>query len=258
MSQKLQQILELLLSEENEKAEELLHEYVVSKARAQYESILDEENDDEIDFSNDFEDDITADELGENDDDMDDMEDMGDDDMTDDMGDDDLGDMGDDDMGDDMDGDLEDKVSELEDELESLKADFAALMGGDEGEMDDMGDDDMTDMDDDMEDMGDEEMMDSVEYDLDEEEEVDEDEVVEEATNFSNKVAHPKAGATEKTDSPFTNPPKHTTVSSQGKPVHIKDGGTGKMSHNGGVKKNTASDNMNVKPVKAAMPKKGE
>ena len=39
----LEQILELLLAEENEKAEELLHEYVVAKARAEYEKVLDED-----------------------------------------------------------------------------------------------------------------------------------------------------------------------------------------------------------------------
>ena len=37
---KLEQILELLLAEENEKAEELLHEYVVSKARSEYEKVF--------------------------------------------------------------------------------------------------------------------------------------------------------------------------------------------------------------------------
>ena len=49
---KLEEILELLLAEENEKAEELLHEYVVAKARAEYEKVLDEdvaEEDAEVD-----------------------------------------------------------------------------------------------------------------------------------------------------------------------------------------------------------------
>ena len=40
---KLEEILELLLAEENEKAEEMLHEYVVAKARAEYEKVLDED-----------------------------------------------------------------------------------------------------------------------------------------------------------------------------------------------------------------------
>jgi len=45
---KLEEILELLLSEENEKAEEMLHEYVVAKARAEYENILDEDSSEEV------------------------------------------------------------------------------------------------------------------------------------------------------------------------------------------------------------------
>ena len=40
----LEEILELLLAEENEKAEEMLHEYVVAKARAEYEKVLDEDS----------------------------------------------------------------------------------------------------------------------------------------------------------------------------------------------------------------------
>ena len=40
---KLEQVLELLLAEDNERAEELLHEYVVQTARSEYERILDEE-----------------------------------------------------------------------------------------------------------------------------------------------------------------------------------------------------------------------
>jgi len=51
---KLEQILELLLAEENEKAEEMLHEFVVDKARSEYERVLDESDaedleEDEID-----------------------------------------------------------------------------------------------------------------------------------------------------------------------------------------------------------------
>jgi hypothetical protein len=83
-------------------------------------------------------DEITMDEtdgIGEgDDDDMDmDMGDMGDDDSMDDMGDDE--------------GDLEQKVMDLESELEALKAEFEQLMGDEEGDMDDM-DMDAMDMDD--------------------------------------------------------------------------------------------------------------
>jgi len=40
---KLEQVLEFLLAEDNERAEELLHEYVVETARQEYERILDED-----------------------------------------------------------------------------------------------------------------------------------------------------------------------------------------------------------------------
>jgi len=62
----------------------------------------------------------------------------------------DMGDMGNDDMGDEGEGDLEQKVMDLESELEALKAEFEQLMG-------DEGDDEMGDMDMDAMDMGDEE-----------------------------------------------------------------------------------------------------
>jgi len=81
---------------------------------------------------------IEGDQIGEGDDDPMNMDDM------------DMGDMGDDDMGDEGEGDLEQKVMDLESELEALKAEFEQLMG-------DEGDDEMDDMDMDAMDMGDEE-----------------------------------------------------------------------------------------------------
>jgi hypothetical protein len=109
---------------------------------------------------------------------------MGDEEPID--GDDDMGmDMGGDDMG--GEGDIEDRVMDLETELDALKAEFEQLMG-DEG--DDMGGDDMggDDMGSDMDmgdDMGDEESMDDEEdmkmMEAEEEEEEEEEEKVEES-----------------------------------------------------------------------------
>jgi hypothetical protein len=177
----LEQILELLLNEENKKAEELLHEYVVAKAREEYEKVLDEADDWEDD-ADDFAEEIDDEEIGEAEEDDEDTIDQ-----TNDFEDDVV------DAGDDMDDvemdiddaetesgddDFEDRVEDLEAELEDLRAEFERLMGGDDmgGDDMDMGGDDMDmggdDMDmggDDM-DMGgdDDEIMDSVEYDLDE------------------------------------------------------------------------------------------
>lgn len=179
----LEQILELLLNEDDKKAEELLHEYVVAKAREEYEKVLDEGDDWEDDEDvEDYADEIDDEEIGEAEDDEeeepvdqtndfeDDVVDTGDNDTDVDMDD-------EDDHHADVGGeeDFEDRVDDLEAELEDLRAEFERLMGGEEDEFGaDMGDDmgdiegaegDEVDMDMDAED---DEVMDSVEYDLDE------------------------------------------------------------------------------------------
>ena len=254
MSTKLEQILELLLAEENEKAEEMLHEYVVDKARSQYESLLDEEVEEDvevdeaaevdeaeeeldeteevdevIDQSNDFEDDvlaneeeIEADEIGEEDEDEDAMP------MDEPMGD------------DEGEEDLEDKVDELADELEALKAEFDALMADEAGE--EMGDEEEAEMDADAEEMD----LESVEYDLDEDAD---DDVVAEATKLSNAVAAPKGGAGDaEGESPFTKAPKKTNVQGAGSPVKAKDGGEGAKGDK--AKDHTPTNNIKVEPKK--------
>ena len=151
---KYEQLIEFIINEQEDKARELFHTIVVEKSREVYESLIDEQDLEEI-GGNQVEqmvDEITMDEQGVSEEDE-----MGDDDMgDDDMGDDEPG-TGDMDMEPEM--DLEDKVMSLEDELESLKAKFAELMGepadGEMSPMDSgMGDDDMdmeVGMDDEME-----------------------------------------------------------------------------------------------------------
>jgi hypothetical protein len=244
MSKKLESILELLLAEENEKAEELLHEYVVDKAREQYESLLDDEVEEEevsgvIDQSNDFVDDITsdedevhADEIGEEGDDEESDNPFADAEESEDES--------------EGEEDLEDKVDDIADELESLKAEFEALMAdGDEPEAE-LGDEEEADLE-----MGGEEELDleSVEYDLDEATDEDEDEVVEEATKLSDNVAAPKAGEADSTESPLTKAPKGTKVAGAGTPVKAKDGGEGVKGES--AKDHTPTDNIKVEPKKA-------
>ena len=262
----LEQILELLLNEDTEKASELLHEYVVGKAREEYERVLDE---DESEFGLDddaeeYEDEIDGDEIGEDEDEDEVIDKSNDfvDDVTDD-GDDEEGEEEldfDDEEGDEEEGDVEDRVEDLEAELDDLRAEFERLMSGD----DEMGGDEMDmDMDMDMDggdefggdEMGmDDEMMDSVEYDLDEAEEVDEEEVdedddsLEEATQFSHQDSEQpvksakglKGSEADNNQSPYTNAPKPTKVGADGaKTFHNKDGGEGKKDHGAGVKHNT-------------------
>ena len=188
MSKKLEQVLEYLISNQQDKAKELLHQVFIEKARKIHEELISQDDLDEMehmggdegdDLENDLKshdshlkelnDEIDAEETmsEEADDDLDADLDMGDDDMGDDMDDmgdddtmdmDDMGDdMGDDDMGDDMGSEegetssVEDSIGDLEDALAALKAEFEKLEGGDDSDdMDDM--DDMGDMEaDDME-----------------------------------------------------------------------------------------------------------
>jgi len=142
---KYEQLIEHIINEDEAKARALFHSIVVEKSREIYESLMDEEYAEEDIGGNEVEgliDEISADEtngIGEGGDEDDLEMDLGDNDGEEGM--DDMGaEMGMDDMGDE--GDLEQKVMDLESELEALKAEFEQLMG-DEGGDDDMGGMDM-------------------------------------------------------------------------------------------------------------------
>jgi hypothetical protein len=138
--QKLEQVLDLLLSENSDQAAEILHSIIVEKARTIYESIVDEEADedkedldeseDEVggEPSKDFTDEISSDEEEISSDEEQDGEAEGDDEGEEggeDEGEDEFG--GEDDgMGE---GSTEDRVEDLESQLAELRAEFDALMG---------------------------------------------------------------------------------------------------------------------------------
>jgi hypothetical protein len=193
MSSKFEQLLDYLVNEEQDKANELFHEIVVEKSREIYENLIAEEEDEEeekdMDESMDEEDEEAMDEsMDEEDEEAETVESMfgeadfgGDEtddfeaDVTDSefggFGDeeDDMGGMDDmDDMGGEDDGEPATKgdILDLEDAIEELKAEFESLMGsldadGDgDHDMEDHGmddEEDMDDMGDDEGDMGDEE-----------------------------------------------------------------------------------------------------
>ena len=93
------------------------------------------------------------------------------------------------------------------------------------------------------------EMMDSVEYDLDEE--VAEDEVVEEATKLSDNVAEPKGGEADSKESPLSSAPKKNfKVDGVKGGIDNKDGGDGDSGDNK-PKDHTPTDNIKVEPKKA-------
>ena len=140
MSDKFNELIELIISEETDQAKALFHDIVVDKSRSIYESLIDEDEvvdedgevaetdeaeleesdfDEELggDAAEEFIDDISADEEGLA------LEDEGEEE------------------------EMEDRVVDLEDALDELKAEFEKMMGGDdeddmemdmEPEMDDM------------------------------------------------------------------------------------------------------------------------
>lgn len=127
---KFEQMLEHLINEDQDKAKELFHQLVVEKSREIYEGILAEEfgmyeTEDEDEVSGEFGDegDIGGDET---------------DDFIDDVEGDEEG------FGDESEEgseeDLEDRIVDLEDALDELRAEFEELMGAEEGEEEHFGD----------------------------------------------------------------------------------------------------------------------
>ena len=138
-------MLEALINEDQETAKEIFHNIVVAKSREIYEELLSEDFDleeaskDEDDNKNKEDKDDRSDEAFGADDSeepADDSEDDEDDvggDATDDM----IGDVtdGEEDEGSDLsDEEQTDRIMDLEDALEELKAEFEQLMAGEEGE----------------------------------------------------------------------------------------------------------------------------
>jgi beta-galactosidase GanA len=157
MSDKFNQLIELLIAEDSEKARELFHDIVVERSRSIYESLIDDETVDEAVEEEAVEESDFDEELGG--------------DAADDM----IADIEADEHGlaqeadHEEDEDIEDRVVDLEDALDELKAEFDRLMGDEEAEAGDMDMDAEVDMDmDDAEEADDEEEMESVAFEADE------------------------------------------------------------------------------------------
>ena len=251
---KYEQLIEHIINDEEDKARALFHQIVVEKSRDIYESLMDEEYAEEAvggDAVESMVDEIAMDEtngIGEGeDDDMDAM---------------DMGDMGDDDMGDEGEGDLEQKVMDLESELEALKAEFEQLMGdeGDDMEMDamDMGDEEG-------EEEEDEENFAMMEAEKEEDEEDDEEEKMEESVYESRQSRPLQKTAVdlmreyvEKISSPGNTEGQPAGTSAGGDHVNVNTQSTvaGKNDM-GGTAKNLAQGASESAPDGTSAPKKG-
>jgi hypothetical protein len=166
-TKKLEEVLDLLINEETEKATELLHDIVVEKARMIYEDLLDDEG-----MGEDFGGDIDTDYADDIQQDKDDIES---DEMFNDMDDAVEGDVGEE--------DLETRVEDLQAQLEELEAKFAEL-AGEEAEEEEHADADFDDFGEESDEEG-------------SEEESEDDEVkegLEEATKFLDAVSIDMSG----------------------------------------------------------------
>ena len=251
---KYEQLIEHIINDEEDRARALFHEIVVEKSRDIYESLMDEEYAQETMGGDQVEsmvDEIAMDEtdgIGEGEDDDMDMGDM---------------DMGDDDHHADVGGEenLEQKVMDLESELEALKAEFEQLMGDEEG---DMGDMDMGDMD---SEEGEEEeenfaMMEAEKED--EEDEEDEEEMTEAVVESTQRRPLQKTAVdlmreyVEKISSPSNTEgqPAGTSTGGDHASVNTQSTVSGKNDM-GGTAKNLAQGSSESAPDGTSAPKKG-
>jgi hypothetical protein len=131
---KFEKLIEYIINDEEQKANDLFHEIVVEKSRSIYESLMD---DDEFggDAADDLVNDIEAEEEG--------LGEAEDDEYADDEGEMDFDASGELDPHEEEHeeteeetDDLEDRVADLETELDALMAEFDSIMGGGEEEMD--------------------------------------------------------------------------------------------------------------------------
>ena len=140
MNNKYEQLVEFIINDETDKARELFHQIVVEKSRDIYESLVSEEDLEETMGGNEVEDlvdEVSLDEEGISEEEDEDNGDM--DNMDMDSEEDHHADVG-------GEEELEDRVVDLESALDELKAEFDALMAGEESEEEAMpgihGDDD--------------------------------------------------------------------------------------------------------------------
>jgi hypothetical protein len=196
-NKKFEQLIDLIINEDEDKARALFHDIVVEKSREIYESIMDEEMMGDMDEGmggqvGDLLDEINAEEMSEEEDPMMDMDDEEIVDIE-----------ADDTEAGEGAGEVEDAVVRIEDKLDQLMAEFEQIMGGDEEGDEDFGDEEGE------EDFGDEEgeeedMMEA-EDDLEEAEDMEE-EVMEAITLKKVSVTHGDNGAY--TKSPSLHDPK--------------------------------------------------
>ena len=256
-NKKFEQLIDLIINENEDKARALFHDIVVEKSREIYENIIAEEYEEEGAPAGqvmDMLDEIGVEESGVMEDDDEEF------DISDDDGDEVIDFDAEEGDGEEGEGDLEDRVVDLEDKLDQLMAEFEEIMGGDEeGEE---GEEDFGDEEGGEEDFGDEEG---------EEEFGDEDSVMEAVELKKVSVTHGDNGV--QTKSPSLNQPKVkaagvSSVNFAGKDESVPTGPKGpsnayskgetQVKGAGTFKNAPGKDNFSEKGEAAPKPKSGD
>jgi len=252
--EKLEQVLEHLINEEGEKASDLLHDVFVEKARSIYEGLIEEDEavEEEVedveeaiagDVADDFVDDVQA-----NSDEIESEEVFSEDDLDDEEGD----EMVEPEMDAEPEGAeeaVEDAFMNVEDALDELKREFAAMMG-DEG-AEDMGMEEPTDD----EEMGamvdaEEELMMSADNNQDNDEELEEDyEDLEEGHDMATVTEPSKTEGSDAKNKTSPTAGANPMDSGGRSAVKMKDGGEGDHGTSGVSEDNAG--NVNTVPGKA-------
>ena len=196
---KFEQLIELFIAEDEQGAKDLFHEIVVEKSRDIYEGLVDEdqvEETAEVDEDAEAVEEATDEEVEESADEEVEESEVDEAEIGGDQSDDLINDIEADEQGLSMEGDaddeeIEDRVVDIENALEELKAEFDQLMGGDDAEDGDMDMDMDKDMDMDMDDEKGDEEMESVETEAEEPVEENTEEVVRE---YAEKAPAPVTG----------------------------------------------------------------
>lgn len=245
---KLEQVLELLINEEREAAEELLHDFIVENARQIHEELLNESDEvveEDLEDLDESEEELT-DDLETDEDEIETEEFYDEDEMEDEEA-----------VGDEMDfgdeeaeGDVESRVDDLEAALAELEAEFEKIMAGDDSD-DDAEELEMDD-EDDMEESFDLELEESEDEDLEEAEEADDEELVEYVTAVS--ASEGDDGA--QTKSTVNANPKRPGDDSNAAPVKTHDGNT--AGGKGEAAKAMSTGNVNVSGNSKAPAMKGQ
>lgn len=248
---KLEEVLDLLINEEHDRAADILHDIVVEKARQIYEELLDGEEGMEEDFGGDMDTDYSA-EIEQDKGDIESDEMFSDaDDSVEDAG---------------FEGeevDVEDRIGELESQIAELEAKFAELSGEEESEEGEEATDDFGDFEDEGEA--------SEEGFEDEGEEGDQFESLEEATKLSSDVSidmskegkyagtgAKSASASVNTKSPIARKPTNNIADV--KPIKVNSGKTGDTKPTAARKDDGfgAKHNMNTALKSQSVDMKGE